>query len=383
MDLPLANFSENPDRSLREQKRNTAALKDLGRATNNDVEFDEDDDDTPDDWEEREDEAEDEIISISKVEVLKPKARHREENCLNIQNDSDFWYLLSKYIRPSDLGKFALICKASYYTVATLGFWRKFYARHFDPVIHYDLPERFQPECMSRPKGIRAEVIKMLHQTHQPFLERQSRDSSIWPDPHGLTGRTCSLQTSNRIGKRSCYHYFRLTESPRSKSLLPVARLEDEDEDEEEEEEDIGDKKKTRKLLADLSDIYYNPEEGSKVLQVSAVNWSSIPPVMGQKLMSVSLSVSHGMRYHKLKLTFGSHTATTRTSLDQQESSQVRIINSVTTTTTTTTSSCRSSSTVSVVSRSSTGGSLSIRELRSLSPSTLKLRICSGYDDLD
>ena len=165
----------------------------------------------------------------------------------------------------------------------------------------------------------------MLHQTHQPFLERQSKESSIWPDPHGLTGRTCSLQFSNRIGKRSVYHYFKLTESLRSKSLLPVARLEDEDE-EEGEEEDIGDKKKTRKLLADLSDIYFNPEDGSKVLQVSAVNWSSIPPVMGQKLVSVSLSVSHGMRYHKLKLIFGSPTAATRTTLDQQESSQVRII---------------------------------------------------------
>ena len=268
------------------------------------------------------------------MELINPKARHREENCIHIQDDSDFWYLLSKYIQPSDVGRFSLICKASYYTVATLGFWRKFYLRQFDPVIHYDLPERFQPECMSRPKGkylkyviysqllkkilsgIRAEVIKMLHQTHQPFLERQTKESSIWPDPHGLTGRTCSLQTSNRIGKRSVYHYFKLTESPRSKSLLPLARLE-----EETEEEDIGDQKKTRKLLADLSDIYYNPEEGSKVLQVSAVNWCSIPPVMGQKLMSVSLSVSHGMRYHKLKLIFGSPTA-----VNQQESSQVRIV---------------------------------------------------------
>ena len=322
MDLPLANFSETPDKTLREQKRNTAALKDLGRATDNHFEFDEED--VPEDWEEREEDTEDEIISISNVEVLKPKSRHREENCVQIQNDSDFWYLLSKYIPPSDVGKFALICKASFYTVATLGFWRKFYLRHFDPVIHFDLPERFQPECMSRPKGIRAEVIKMLHQTHQPFLERQSKESSIWPDPHRLTGRTCTLQTSNRIGKRSVYHYFKLTESPRSKSLLPVARLDDEEEDEE--EEDIGDKKKTKKLLADLSDIYFNPEEGSKVLQVSAVNWSSIPPVMGQKLVSVSLSVSHGMRYHKLKLIFGSPTAATRTTLDQQESSQVRII---------------------------------------------------------
>merc|ERR1711953_1000840 len=141
MDLPLANFSENPSKTFREQKRNSKALKDLGQPSNNEVEDEADGDDTPEDWEEREEDTDDEIVSISQVEVFKPKAQYREEDCIQIQDDSDFWYLLSKYIQPSDVGKFALICKASYYTVATLGFWRKLYLRHFDPVIHYDLPE--------------------------------------------------------------------------------------------------------------------------------------------------------------------------------------------------------------------------------------------------
>jgi len=323
MDLPVASFSENPDKAFREQKRNTVALKDLDRNTSGatiNYDYNDTDDDIPDDWTEREEE--DEIISISKVEISIPQP----VNGIHIENHTDFWHLLSRYIQPSEVGKFALICKSSYFTVASQGFWRKLYLRHYKPLLHYDLPERFQPECMSRPKGLRASVIKMLHQTHQPFLERQSQDSSIWPDPHVLTGRTCTLQTSNRIGKRNIYHYFKLTEMKRTK-LLTVASQEDFNEEVDEEEDDIGDKRKTQKLLADLSDIYFNSEEGSKVLQVNSANWSSIPPVMGQKLMSVSLSVSHGMRYHKLKLTFGSGLAATRATLDQ-ESSQV-IIDSV------------------------------------------------------
>ena len=319
IDLPVASFSECPDKTFRQPKRSSVAVTDFSKTSSDDIE-----DDIPDDWTEREvdeEEDEDDILSISRVKLANCQAEKIEENVSLIQNHGDFWDLLSRYIAPAEVGKFALICKSSYYTVATQGFWRRLYLQHYNPVLHYDLPERFQPDCMRRPKGLRAEVIKMLHQTDRQFLERQSRASSIWPDPHLLTARICSLQTSNRIGKRSVFHYFKLTEVARPK-LLTVERSEDSCD--EEEGEDIGDKTKTRKLLADLSDIYFNPEEGSKVLQVNAANWSSIPPVMGLKLLSVSLSVSHAMRYHKLKMIFGSpiSASCSRSPMDQ-ESSQV------------------------------------------------------------
>ena len=374
MDLPLANFSESPHQTFREPKISTVALMNVGKSSSvleKSDDFNDDDDDVPEDWIERD---EDEILSISKSKVKVSCSDAKEGHGHLIQSHTDFWHLLSRYIAPSDVGKFALICKTSYYTVASQGFWRRLYRRHYDPVLHFDLPERFQPDCMSRPRGLRAEVIKMLHQTDQQLLERQSRESSIWPDPHLLTGRTCSLQTSHRIGKRSIFHYFKLTEVPRTK-LLSVNRPEDSYEDDLDVEE-IGDKRKTRKLLADLSDIYYNPEEGSKVLQVSAASWSSIPPVMGQKLLSVSLSVSHGMRYHKLKLIFGSPLATASSLVDQESSQVISELQPFLVSS----QPCRSSLTAWWVSRYLTGGTLSTRGWRSLSLWTVTVWTCLDCD---
>lgn len=319
VDLPVASFSECPDKTFRQPKRSSVALKDFRKSSSDDIIVD--DIDIPDDWTEREDDEEDDgdgILSISRVKISNYQTQEPGENVSPVQSHRDFWDLLSRYIHPVEVGKFALICKSSYFTVASQGFWRRLYLQHYNPLLHYDLPERFQPDCMRRPKGLRAEVIKMLYQTERQFLERQTKESSIWPDPHLLTARICSLQTSSRIGKRSVFHYFKLTEVARPK-LLTVERSEDSCD---EEEGDIGDKTKTRKLLADLSDIYYNPEEGSKVLQVNAANWSTIPPVLGQKLLSVSLSVSHGMRFHKLKLVFGSPVSASCSPVDQ-ESAQV------------------------------------------------------------
>ena len=72
------------------------------------------------------------------------------------------------------------------------------------------------------------------------------------------------------------------------------------------EEDCLGEERRTAALLSQLTDIHDNPEDGCSVLQVHSAYWSSLSPVMGLKLVSVSLSVSHGMRYHKLKLLFGS-----------------------------------------------------------------------------
>jgi len=62
-----------------------------------------------------------------------------------------------------------------------------------------------------------------------------------------------------------------------------------------------------RKQSAKLNDanIHFNPDCGTCVLQVITQNFIPIPPlVMGQVLAKTSLSVGHGMRYHKMKLIF-------------------------------------------------------------------------------
>ena len=51
--------------------------------------------------------------------------------------------------------------------------------------------------------------------------------------------------------------------------------------------------------------IHHNPEARNCVLQIVTQNFIPFPPsIMGQHLAMTSLSVGHGMRYHKMKMTF-------------------------------------------------------------------------------
>jgi len=288
--------------------------------------------DVPDDWMERDEEEDDDNEDEDEVQQCPPVHFQHQTTLLQKESDSedffifpwDFWHTLSNYIIPENVGKFASICKTTYSIVATQTFWRRLYKRYFNPFLHSDLPVRLQPECMSRPRGLRPSVIQMLHLTHPPFLDSHSRQSAVWPDPHSLTGNICILQSSNRVGKRSVYHYFKLKNTRESIQIQNV----DQDFEIDDEDQCFGGDKSARELISNLSDINYNSEDGCKLLQVSAAHWSSMPPVMGQKLLSVSLSVAHGMRYHKLKLLFGSPSMDTRRRVDQNDTVEI-VIDSV------------------------------------------------------
>jgi len=292
-------------------------------------------DDVPNDWMERDKEEDDNIEEEGHNEVDEcSKVHYQYQNTL-LQKESetddyfvfpwDFWHTLSNYMVPENVGKFASICKTTYTIVATQSFWRRLYRRYFNPFLHSDLPTRLQPDCMSRPRGLRPSVIQMLHLTYPPFLDNFSRKSGVWPDPHSLTGNICILQSSNRVGKRSVYHYFKLKNTTKDVKIHNVARDNFEIDDE---DQYFGSDKPAKELISNLSDINFNPEESCKLLQVSAAHWSSMPPVMGQKLLSVSLSVAHGMRYHKLKLLFGSPSMDARRRVDQNDTLEI-VIDSV------------------------------------------------------
>ena len=288
---------------------------------------DNDTEDVPENWSERinddDDDVEDSLITqfSSSVQVSGKLIKDDDEEYYLYP--TDFWHILGDYVRPEDVGVFAAICRSSYRVVSSQGFWRRLYARHYHPHLHYHLPDRLQPECMSRPRGLRAAVIQMLHLTYQPFIERQSRTSSVWPDPHTLTGNICLLQSSSRVGNKATYFYFKL------RSASQRVKIEhDEDNVEYEEDDQYLETAATRKLISDLSDINHNPEEGCRLLQISCATWSSLAPVMGQKLLSVSLSVAHGMRYHKLKLMFGSALGGQRRQAGQHETVEL-VVDSV------------------------------------------------------
>ena len=164
--------------------------------------------DVPEDWTERDndnvdDENNDAIEEVIDLKVLKiedkkiaAKLKPTCDNNFECDFSWDFWYHFSRYIKPEQVGIFAGINRTTYLITRTQGFWRRLYQRYFKPFLHHDLPDRFQPECMLRPRGLRAAVIQMLHWTYSPLLCQQSKLHSVWPDPHTLTG-TCKKILKN------------------------------------------------------------------------------------------------------------------------------------------------------------------------------------------
>lgn len=66
-----------------------------------------------------------------------------------------------------------------------------FFIRHYKAVPN--LPERLQPECMVRLYGLRACVIRALHYTYPPFVNKLKAVTTFEGDPHNLTKRQCVL----------------------------------------------------------------------------------------------------------------------------------------------------------------------------------------------
>eukprot|EP00092_Neocalanus_flemingeri_P027099 GFUD01029386.1.p1 GENE.GFUD01029386.1~~GFUD01029386.1.p1 ORF type:complete len:376 (-),score=102.77 GFUD01029386.1:111-1238(-) len=324
LDLPVANFVDSPEKTSRVRKSDSGNLRDMSKTAFKP-------EDVPDDWMDRNEDDEDDVTEIGNLIITTSQAETPEVKIFTTLKYThyplDFWHLISHYLRPEQVGTFALICQSSNSVVSSQSFWRSLYSRYFDPVAHNDLPDRLLPNCMSRPKGLRAGVVKMLYRTYTPFLEKQSRAAAIWPDPHTMTGKVCLVNWSNKVAKKSVYYYFKL----RDQSITTTKAVKHCDSDRfsvsDDEDDCIGDSEQTKQLISELSDITYNPEDGCRILQVTGTCWSSIPPVLGLKLLGVELSVSHGMRFHKLKLLFGSPLSDCRRNHDQQETTQVLIDN--------------------------------------------------------
>ena len=108
-------------------------------------------------------------------------------------------------------------------------------------------------------------------------------------DPDRLIGSRCLLMWYNRV--KSLWHFFFKFRRLRTKRCSLAQR----------------DMCTMQQDLHKADDIDYNPEDGCCVLQVVLQNFVSLPPtVMGQVLAQTSVSVGHGMRFHKVKLIFSS-----------------------------------------------------------------------------
>ncbi|KAL0276496.1 UNVERIFIED_CONTAM: hypothetical protein PYX00_004054 [Menopon gallinae] len=224
------------------------------------------------------------------IDTKKPNHKKKPELSEEINDDSgliyptEIWFLISDHIRPEDVGVFSLICRDSLSVVHTAKFWFNLYKRYYRKVP--DLPERLRPECLVRRYRLRADVIRALHYMYPPFINKLKPQVILDSDPHALTKRVCLLCWYQEK-KNQWVYYFKLEKS----GIIRYGRSN-------------GEIRKPTQLEI-LEDITANLDKNCKVLQVTCLNFIPLPMISGQILNGVSMTLSEGMRYHKLQLIFG------------------------------------------------------------------------------
>ncbi|XP_020277466.1 transmembrane protein 183 isoform X2 [Pseudomyrmex gracilis] len=211
----------------------------------------------------------------------------------------DIWFVISEYIQPEAVGKFARICRSSYYVTTTGKFWFCLYKSYYKFVPN--LPQRLQPQCLIL-HGLRACVIRALHYGYFSCLRQPSifiQDIvclDLKEEPYSLVKRKCTLMW-HKEKRDKWYFYFKfkdISETP--KKLLKQNKQYDLENDDE-----------NFNCLQMPEDVTFNPDEKCKVLEVICLYYSMVPPVIGLVLQTVSVTLQPGgYREHKFQLGFGS-----------------------------------------------------------------------------
>jgi len=228
--------------------------------------------------------------------IQKVEPRRRRKTVSNSEEKSacqkgnqypiDIWFLISEYIRPEDVGRFAGICRTSYDVVCTAKFWFSLYKRYYNHV--QNLPERLQPECLFRKYSIRTSVIRALNFMYKPFISRLKSIEKLEQHPDVLKRTQCVLMWHRKTDNQ-CLYYFKMKRNPhQSPHHRTNGNVHQPD------------------LLEMLDDIFANPDEGCRILQVTCKHLVPLAPVLGLTLTSAQLNLSAKLRYYKLQMWFGS-----------------------------------------------------------------------------
>uniref|UniRef100_A0A3P8NX14 Transmembrane protein 183A n=1 Tax=Astatotilapia calliptera TaxID=8154 RepID=A0A3P8NX14_ASTCA len=190
----------------------------------------------------------------------KKKNKRRKENSESsdgVDYPVDIWLVLSSYIRPEDVCRFALICRNAWTVTCTAAFWTRLYRRHYR--IDVELPLRLQPVSIEKMRFLRACVIRSLFHLYEPFTLRVSK---IPPLPESTP--TTLLNSKQGNGRNGC-----------AKSL---------------------------RMPRQYEDVHMNPDSDCYVLQVTTLNFIFTPVVMGMTLSLFTINVSTDMRHHRVRL---------------------------------------------------------------------------------
>ncbi|KAG7159915.1 Transmembrane protein 183-like [Homarus americanus] len=171
----------------------------------------------------------------------------------------DFWFMISEYIRPEDVGRFTAICQATFYVTTTARFWFTVYRRHCKWVA--GLPEELVHWNMNYTKGLRAAVIRSLFYMYTPFSTHIAAEKPLTADPTQLLRSQCPRQNRN---------YLRSRRNNNKQDSL----------------------------------VNFNPENGCYILEATSSAMCGEAMVIGEYLHHAGLGVTSNMCNHRLRLSF-------------------------------------------------------------------------------
>lgn len=163
----------------------------------------------------------------------------------------DIWCLISEHIAPEDVGRFALINKQTFAITGSQKFWKCLYNRHYN--LDVRLPTRLQPDCIVRPGGLRACVIRSLYYSYMPFVQRVVGQSK--QDFHLLVQRRIDRIWFCRETDNHWLYFYKLKRSSMVGSRAAQSQ-------------EIW--RKNPKSMKSLRNVFLNVEEGCSLLVVSA-----------------------------------------------------------------------------------------------------------------
>ncbi|XP_056129872.1 transmembrane protein 183A [Lampris incognitus] len=218
--------------------------------------------------------------------ACKKKNKRRKESSESSDGGEypvDIWLVLSSYIRPEDVGRFALICRNAWTVTCTAAFWTRLYRRHYN--MDAELPFRLQPDSIGRMRCLRACVIRSLFHLYEPFCLRVSKIPAL-PEstPTTLLNSKCLLFWIKKVpGTRpeAMWEFnFKFmkqgyTKNGSAKSLCIPRQYED---------------------------VHTNSDSDCYLLQVTTLNFIFTPVVMGMTLTLFTINVSTDMRHHRVRL---------------------------------------------------------------------------------
>ncbi|XP_055551740.1 transmembrane protein 183-like isoform X1 [Wyeomyia smithii] len=208
-----------------------------------------------------------------------------EDQDKNIFSDYiiDIWYLISEYILPEDVCRFALKCRKTAEVVQSAKFWYHLYRKHCNVYVD-DLPGRLQSVNMIILHGLRACTIRCLFYTYPPFVHRIT--IAPYTDPHRITGRQLVFSWYRQY-RTGWNYYFKLRSRP-----IPGSRAE---------RSTVLQRQKTYPDY--LKDIFMNPEEGCQILIVTTEALHIIPQYQEPLFVrSLTQTLAQGMSKYMVRL---------------------------------------------------------------------------------